>query len=101
MLSVATYFVGNGRVLVEYQQRLHHQRPREHMHWQASAAAAGCSTRVYLLYIVLQFYRTIYSVFFFLETQYTVFYKNYKPTNTEKYCGFLVDNELLEMKITL
>ena len=27
-------FVGNGRVLVEHQQRLHHQRPREHMHFR-------------------------------------------------------------------
>ena len=30
---MATYFVGNGRVLVEHQQRLHHQRPREQMHF--------------------------------------------------------------------
>ena len=35
-------FVGNGRVLVEHQQRLHHQRPREHMHFRPHRLLDPC-----------------------------------------------------------
>ena len=36
-------FVGNDRAVVEHQQRLHHRRPREHMHFPPQCLLDPCT----------------------------------------------------------